>query len=71
MTEVSGSIEGLSGDCPNLRFRIGSQVVSTDARTEYDDGACADVKDGGRVEVEGRLGDDGVLLAREVDLDVM
>ncbi len=68
--EVSGSVEGLSGGCPNLRFRVGALAVSTDARTEFDDGSCADVKNGGRVEVEGRQAPDGGVLAREVDLRV-
>lgn len=68
--EVSGSVEGLSGSCPNLRFRVGTLAVTTDVRTEFDDGSCADVKNGGRVEVEGRQAPDGGILAAEVDLRV-
>jgi hypothetical protein len=70
MPVVSGSVEALSGDCPKLRFRVGGQVVTTDARTEFDDGDCSDVKEGVRVEVEGPMDEAGVLLAHEVDLSV-
>lgn len=66
--EVLGAVEGLSGSCPNLQFRVGTQKVSTDARTEFDDGACADLQNGARVEVEGLQGKGGVLVADEVDL---
>jgi hypothetical protein len=71
MTEVSGEVAGVSGNCPNLRFKVGEQSVATDANTDFDDGDCADVKNGGQVEVEGHVGTDGMLLAKEVDLDVM
>jgi hypothetical protein len=70
MPALVGSVEELSGDCPNLRFRVAGQVVATNGGTDFDDGDCVDVKDGSRVEVEGHVGDDGVLVATDVDLDV-
>jgi hypothetical protein len=70
MPVVTGSVEELSGSCPNLRFRVGGQVVATDGGTDFDDGDCIDMKDGSRVEVEGHVRDDGVLLATDIDLDI-
>jgi hypothetical protein len=70
MPAVVGAVEELSGECPNLRFRVAGQVVATNGGTDFDDGDCVDMKNGSQVEVEGRVGDDGVLLATDVDLDV-
>jgi hypothetical protein len=67
--EVLGAVQGLSGTCPNLRFSVGGQPVSTDDGTDFDDGECSDLKNGTHVEVEGEHGTDGVLLADDVDLD--
>ncbi len=67
--EVLGAVQGLSGTCPNLRFQVGGQPVSTDDGTDFDDGKCTDLKNGTHVEVEGEKGTDGVLLADDVDLD--
>ena len=67
--KVEGTVAEVSGTCPNVRFKIGGQVVATEASTKFDDGACADVKNGRQVEVEGTLQPDATLLAREVDFD--
>ena len=67
--QVEGTVAELSGTCPSVRFKVGAQVVATAASTKFEDGACADVKNGRRVEVEGTLQGDGALLAREVDFD--
>jgi cytochrome c-type biogenesis protein CcmE len=67
--EVEGTVSQVSGSCPNLRFTVGdTQVVAKD-KTRYDDGTCKDVKDGQRVEVKGKLNQDGTLSAYKVDLD--
>jgi hypothetical protein len=68
-SEVSGSVAGLTGTCPSVRFKIGDQIISTDGNTDFQDGDCADVKNGEEVHVEGYVGADGVLLAGEVDFD--
>lgn len=67
--EVTGDAANVSGACPDLQFTLGSQQVTTDARTEFDDGNCTDVRDGTRVHVEGRMGDGGALVASEVELE--
>lgn len=65
--EVTGTVSELSGTCPELKFSIGDQKVSTDAATRFDDGTCDDVANGKRVEVEG-VERDGILYARDVEL---
>ncbi len=42
--------------------------VSTDADTEFENGACSDVREGTHVEVEGELRLDGRWVAAEVEL---
>jgi hypothetical protein len=41
--------------------------VRTDARTEFENGTAADITVDVRLEAEGIVGDDGVLVAREVE----
>lgn len=66
--EITGPVAKLSGTCPSLQFTVGNQQIVTNAGTDFDDGTCADVRNGRRIEVEGTLGTDGKLVAREVDL---
>ncbi|HEY8377833.1 MAG TPA: DUF5666 domain-containing protein [Nannocystis sp.] len=66
--EIVGVVEGLTGTCPNLSFTIQGKKVTTSARTEFDDGTCANVRNGQRVEIEGHV-ENGTLIAKEVDLD--
>lgn len=66
--EVSGNVENLSGSCPSLNFVIGGIRITTDPKTDFDDGACEELKNGARAEVEGTLREDGTLVASEVDL---
>ncbi|MDI3288694.1 DUF5666 domain-containing protein [Polyangium sp. 15x6] len=65
--EITGSVANVSGTCPNLVFTVANLRVATHAGTRFDDGTCADVKAGRRVEVEGTVQPDGALRAREVD----
>lgn len=67
--ELKGPLTELSGACPNLQFSIGAQKVVTQATTKFSDGACPDVREGARVEVDGTIGADRVLVAREVELE--
>lgn len=64
--EVVGSVENLSGKCPNLTFTVKGKKITTSENTEFDDGACDGLREGQRVEVEGRV-KDGKLIAEEVD----
>lgn len=66
--EITGPVEGLTGTCPNLRFKVKGKTVTTTSRAEFDDGTCANVRNGQRIELEGRL-ENGALVADEVDLD--
>jgi hypothetical protein len=67
--EVEGIVAHRAGTCPNIRFVLGnSKIVATDS-TWYEDGACADVADGRKVEVHGVTGAHGTVTARKVDLD--
>jgi hypothetical protein len=65
---VEGQVTQLTGKCPELKLRIGDQQVSTDAATRFEDGSCEDIVNGRRAEAEG-MARDGILHAREVDLD--
>lgn len=67
--EITGTVANLAGACPELRFTLGAQPVLSDARTEFDDGACPEVRDGERVKVEGIVGADGILVATELELE--
>jgi hypothetical protein len=66
--ELKGPVGQLSGTCPNLEFKIGQQSVSTQPGTKFDEGACADVHNDRRVEVEGLVQKDGKLTARKIEL---
>ncbi len=67
--EREGPIANLSGGCPTVEFSVGATVVSTNAATEYDGGACADLRNGQHVEVEGVLPANGRMVAAEVEFD--
>lgn len=65
---VEGDVTQLTGKCPELKLKIGEQRVATDAATRFEDGSCEDVMNGRRAEAEG-MARDGILHAREIDLD--
>lgn len=67
--EIKGPVANLSGTCPNLEFTVAALKVVTHGGTKFEDGTCADVRNGRRVEAKGSLGADGALVAREVDLE--
>lgn len=66
--ELSGPVTALSGACPNLTFTIAAQKVVTQPAGSFDDGECEDVREGALLDVEGTVGADRVLVAREVEL---
>lgn len=63
--EIEGLIESVQGDDSTLR----GLTVRFDANTEFDDGGPDNIAVGIAVEVEGRLNDDGVLLATEIEFE--
>jgi len=68
LSEREGLVSGLTGTCPALTFSVGSTKVTTDGTTFFEDGTCADVKNGTEVEVKGRPQTDGSILAALVEL---
>jgi hypothetical protein len=67
--EVRGAVAGLTGTCPALTFTLGERTVTTSANTQFKDMSCSRVQNGTRVEVEGRSGGNGTIVALEVELD--
>lgn len=68
--EISGTVADLSGTCPSVTFKLGTTVVKTDATTEFEDGTCAAIANGTKVEVTGVKQADGSIMAKEVELDL-
>jgi hypothetical protein len=61
-----GTIAGVSGTCPALSFTLDGKAVKTDAKTMFDQSACADVKNGAKAGAVGTTQTDGSLLALHV-----
>ncbi|MEW9799015.1 DUF5666 domain-containing protein [Alteromonas sp. CYL-A6] len=61
--EVTGVISGF--ESPEA-FYVGEQAVTTTSDTEYDNGNRLRLADGEQVDIEGRLNEEDVLVAREV-----
>jgi hypothetical protein len=66
---LSGRVDGLTGNCPALRFSIGGTIVVTTDDTKFSRGSCRDVRNGHEVTVEGRRQRDGVIEARRVEIE--
>jgi hypothetical protein len=66
---LNGKIFNVSGSCPNLRFRVDNQTVTTDSGTEYDEGRCSDVRNGKDISVRGFRQSDGTVKAVRVEFD--
>jgi hypothetical protein len=65
--EVRGAIGAVQGACPNLTLTIGSITVFTNGSTEFERLACADVRNGAAIEIDGARGPDGRVVATEVE----
>ena len=64
---IKGSMGGLKGTCPNLSFGVnGYSIVTTSATGFVPTTACADLKSGTKVEVEGLRQADGSVTATKV-----
>jgi hypothetical protein len=50
-------------------FEVDGQTVRIIGRTEFEGGSEADIMEGVRVEAEGCIDEDGVLVATEVDFN--
>jgi hypothetical protein len=65
--KIEGDVANLSGACPALTFRVGSQLVRTTSSTFFEHIKCAEIKNGVEVEVFGRMQADGSLMATAVE----
>jgi hypothetical protein len=67
--EVKGPVSNLGAACPNRTFVVNGTSVVTNSATRFDDGSCATLQNGTRVEVKGTRQSNGSVLARKVDID--
>jgi hypothetical protein len=67
---LQGAIAGLPAvlTCPAVSFMIGTQQVTTDMATMFDDVSCATLTNGALVKVTGTPKADGSILATKVEL---
>jgi hypothetical protein len=66
---MDGSVDSVAGTCPSsLTFRLEGQTVYTYADTQFRRSECADVKNGARVEVDGRRMSDGRVRADRIEV---
>ena len=64
--EFEGPAMDVRGTCPTLVFSVNDTTISTTANTEFEDGACTEVRGGTLVEVDGVLGSDGRVIGSEI-----
>lgn len=64
-----GTVSGVSGSCPNLRFTVDGRTVTTDRDTDFRSGRCSDVKNGTEVSVRGLRTSAGTIDARRVEFE--
>ena len=68
-TEYEGRAGEVGGTCPAVVFTVNGTTIATDGDTEFDDGTCADLREGTLIEVEGELQADGRVVASEVEFE--
>ena len=64
--EIEGAMGGSSGTCPALSFGVNGFQIHTNASTTFENGACATLKSGTKVQVKGTRAADGVVTATRV-----
>jgi hypothetical protein len=67
--EVKGIVSNRSGNCPTISFSVPGTTVMTNSNTKFEDGSCAQVVNGARLEVEGTRQSNNTILAREIEID--
>ncbi len=66
---VSGTVSGLSGSCPSLRFRVDGRDVVTDRTTDFSRGnTCRNLSNGDTVRLSGLTQPSGPILASDVEI---
>jgi hypothetical protein len=66
--DLKGTISGLSGSCPAVKFTVRDRDVAADTDTEFKHGSCDRLSNGLEVEVKGQLWSDGVVRASKIEL---
>ena len=67
--ELKGLVSNLGAACPNRTFVVNGTSVVTNSATRFEDGSCATLQNGARVEVKGTRQSNGSVVARKVDID--
>lgn len=67
--EIEGVVSERTGTCPAITFSVAGVRIATGAETRFEDGTCADIAQGRKVEVDGVRQKDGGLKATEIELD--
>jgi hypothetical protein len=66
---LAGRLGDLGGSCPTLTFTVDKRTVRTRGQTTFSGGSCSQLVDRMKVEVQGEVQADGVVLATSVKLD--
>lgn len=64
--EIEGAAGGVNGTCPAVTFSVNGFTIKTSAATTFDGGACAALKSGDKVTVQGTRQADGTVAATKV-----
>ena len=67
--EYEGAATEISGACPSLLFSVDGTTVAIDPDTTFEGRACADIRPGTLIEVEGARQPDGRVAATEVEFE--
>lgn len=65
---IRGPVASLSGQCPAVQFSVNGSTVVTSNQTDFSRGNCSHLVNGLEVEVEGRRGSNGRIIAAKVTL---
>ena len=63
---VTGTVSGLMGSCPVVRFSLGGKIVYSNASTVFSGKACADLKNDDTASVTGTGSSDTVMTAAKI-----
>jgi hypothetical protein len=63
---VTGTVSGLMGSCPVVRFSLGGKIVYSNASTVFSGKACADLKND-TASVTGTRSSDTVMTAAKIE----
>jgi len=64
--ELGGTVQTISGRCPNIAFTIASKTVVSNGDTDFNGLKCTDVKRGTRLTVRGVPQSNGSIVATEI-----